>query len=82
MLVSVIPIGNSKGIRLPKNIINELNIDNKVELEVHNKEIILRRVAKKPREGWAEACAAMHERGEDEPLIPDTLEDTSFEWEW
>ncbi|GHU79039.1 hypothetical protein FACS189462_4440 [Spirochaetia bacterium] len=82
MLVSVIPIGNSKGIRLPKNIISELNIDDKVEMEVRNKEIIIKRVAKKPREGWAEACAAMHERSEDELLISDTLESTSFEWDW
>ncbi|GHV77043.1 peptidase [Spirochaetia bacterium] len=82
MLVSVIPIGNSRGIRLPKNIIRELKIEDTVEMEVQGKEIVIRRIEKKPREGWAEACAAMRERGEDELLISDTLPDTSFEWEW
>jgi antitoxin MazE len=82
MLVSVIPIGNSKGIRLPKNIINELKIEDKVEMEVRDKKIIIKRIEKKTREGWAEACAAIHGQGEDELLISGPPEDTSFEWEW
>ena len=36
MLVSVVPIGNSKGIRIPKSILKQLNIKEKVELEVHD----------------------------------------------
>jgi antitoxin MazE len=81
MLVSVIPIGNSKGIRLPKNIINELKIEDKVEMEIHNKAIVIRRIEKKPRQGWADAFAEMHKKGDDKPLIQD-LKNESFDWEW
>lgn len=46
MLISVVPIGNSKGIRIPKSILQQLNIEDKVELEVHNREILIRPVTK------------------------------------
>ena len=81
MLVSVIPIGNSKGIRIPKNIITELNIEDKVEMEVQDNEIIIRRVGKRPRQGWDELFLKMHKALEDELLISDTLENNSFKWE-
>jgi antitoxin MazE len=81
MLVSIIPIGNSRGIRIPKNIITELNIEDKVEMEVQDNEIVIRRVGKRPRQGWDELFSEMHKLSEDELLIPDTLESNSFEWE-
>jgi antitoxin MazE len=80
MLVSVIPIGNSKGIRIPKNILTELNIEDKVEMKVQDNEIVIRRIGKRPRHGWDELFSKMHELSEDELLIPDTLENNSFEW--
>jgi antitoxin MazE len=81
MFVSVIPIGNSKGIRIPKNIINELKFEDQVDLEVRNNEIIIRRVEKTPRQGWVDSFSKMHKASDDASLIPDTL-DEAFEWEW
>jgi antitoxin MazE len=81
MLVSVIPIGNSRGIRIPKNIITELKIEDKVEMEVQDNEIVIRRSGKRPRQGWDESFSKMHELSEDKLLIPDTLENNSFKWE-
>ena len=49
MLVSVIQMGNSRGIRLPKAILDQLNISEKLDLEVENQQIILRPVQDKPR---------------------------------
>jgi antitoxin MazE len=82
MLVSIVPIGNSKGIRIPKNIINEINLEDKAELEVHNNEIIIRPIVKKSRQGWEESFSKMHQAALDEQLVPDLLDDESFEWEW
>jgi antitoxin MazE len=81
MLVSVIPIGNSKGIRIPKNILTELNIEDKVEMEVQDNEIVIRRSRKRPRQGWDELFSEMRKLSEDELLISDTLENNSFKWE-
>jgi antitoxin MazE len=81
MLVSVVPIGNSKGIRIPKSIINEFNIEDKLELQIHNDEIILKPIAKKPREGWEDAFKKMHKNSDDVLLLPDSIEN-DFNWEW
>ena len=84
MLVSVIPIGNSRGIRIPKNIITELNIEDKLDLTLLEKTIVLKTVKKKPRQNWDEVFAQMHQNGDDSLLVPDTLEDEFFDknWDW
>ena len=82
MLVSVIPIGNSRGIRIPKSVLQQLNIEDSLELEVHDKELLLRPVNKRPRENWAEAFNEMHEKGDDKMIIDDLDEQDDFQWEW
>ena len=39
MITTLIPIGNSRGIRIPKPLISESGLDNKVELRVKKGEI-------------------------------------------
>lgn len=82
MEVSIIPIGNSKGIRIPKSILQQLNIHEKVELLVHNKEILIKPINEKPRVGWSDEFFKMHNNGDDKLLIPDIENQDSFEWEW
>jgi len=82
MLVSVVAIGNSKGIRLPKAILDQLQITDQVDLEVENRQIIIKPVNKAPRKGWAEAFSKMHERKEDTLLIAEKNIGEGFEWEW
>ena len=80
MLVSVIRIGNSKGIRFPKVVLERLGIKDKVDMEVTDKGIILSPVADIPRKGWAEAFCRMHENNED--ILEDVPGGEDFEWEW
>ena len=80
MLVSVIRIGNSKGIRFPKVVLERLGIKDKVDMEVTDKGIILSPVADIPRKDWAEAFCRMHENNED--ILEDVPGGEDFEWEW
>jgi len=82
MLVSVVQIGNSRGVRLPKAILDQLEISDKLDLEVENSRIILKPVPRKPRQGWETAFSTMKEHGEDKLLLPDEASTQSFEWEW
>lgn len=82
MKVSVVPIGNSKGIRLPKAILEQLQVSDQMELEVENQQIILRPINKNPRSGWEEALREMNKNQEDELLIPETGTEEDFDWEW
>ena len=52
MTTHIIPIGNSKGIRIPKSVLEETGLEGEVELRVKGKELIITR-KRKPREGWA-----------------------------
>jgi antitoxin MazE len=80
MDVSVIYIGNSKGIRLSKTILEKYNIKDKVELILEQGYIILK-PKKEPRKGWETAFEKMHENGDDNLLIDDVFEDEDLE-EW
>ncbi|HSI76399.1 MAG TPA: AbrB/MazE/SpoVT family DNA-binding domain-containing protein [Lunatimonas sp.] len=78
MEISVINIGNSKGIRLSKIILDKYNITDKLEIILEEDQIILKPKAK-PRIGWAEAFEKMHDCGDDQLLIDDIFEDEHFE---
>jgi antitoxin MazE len=82
MLVSIVQIGNSKGIRLPKSILRELNITDKVEMTINKDELIIKKADRKPRQGWNEAFANLPETKEDTLLLPEYIDNESFEWVW
>lgn len=78
MDVSVIPIGNSKGMRLTKTLLEKYNITDTVELILERDYIILKPKAT-PRKVWEKSFKTMHENGDDKLLMPDVLEDENFE---
>jgi len=78
MEVQIISIGNSKGIRLPKVILEKYNLDDKLELEMKDDCIVLKPL-KTPRLGWDEAFKKLNSQKDDELLIPDVFEDEEFE---
>lgn len=80
MELSIIPIGNSKGIRLTKTILEKYNITDTVELILEKGYIILKPKST-PRKGWEKSFKKMHENGDDSLLIDDIFEGENFE-EW
>ena len=80
MEVSVIKIGNSRGIRLSKTIIDRYNIRDTVNLILEKGHIIIKPVTT-PRRGWEKAFKEMHENQDDRLIIPDIFDDEiSEEW--
>lgn len=82
MLVPIVPIGNSKGIRIPKAILEQCNIGDRIELDVNDGRIILEPVRENPRRGWDDAFRQMASDGEDTLLIPDGVDIEMDNWEW
>lgn len=80
MELSIIKIGNSKGFRLSKTLIEKYNIKDKVELVLEKGYIILKPVSQ-PRKGWELAFKEMNENGDDHLLFNDIFEDENLE-EW
>ena len=80
METSIIKIGNSKGLRLNKTILDKYQIKDKVEIILENDKIILKPI-ETPRKGWEEEFKEAAENGDDQLMIDDVFEDESFE-EW
>lgn len=80
MEISLIKIGNSKGIRLSKTLIEKYNLRDTVELILEKGYIIIK-PSSKPRKGWEKAFKEMAENGDDQLLFDDVFEDENIE-EW
>ena len=78
MEISVISIGNSKGIRLTKTLLDKYNITDKVELILENEYIIIK-PRKSSRIGWEKSFKKMHDNGDDKLLMPDVFDEENFE---
>jgi antitoxin MazE len=78
MEVSVIQIGNSKGIRLTKTLLEKYNIKDTVDL-ILEKDYIILRPKSVPRKGWEKSFKKMHDNGDDKLLVDDAFENENFE---
>ena len=72
MKANIVQIGNSKGIRIPKILLEQLHFDKSVEFQVTPEGLLLRPVHEpaennsQPRAGWDEMFqAALAETGDD-----------------
>jgi antitoxin MazE len=84
MKTRIIRIGNSQGIRIPKLYLQQTGLNEEVELDVQDKEIVIRSVGH-PRQGWAEAFRTMAEQGDDQLLDKGLGSQSSWdeaEWQW
>ncbi len=83
MRTSVVRIGNSRGIRIPKALLEHYRLKDAVELEVEDDHLVIR-PSSKPREGWEDAFRHMHEQGDDSlvDLKPPATKWDRTEWRW
>ncbi len=82
MKTRLVRIGNSRGIRLPKPVIQEAGLTEEVELRVRPGAIVIQPAAG-ARAGWAEAALRLARRGEDELLdMPTPTRFDAEEWKW
>lgn len=82
MKARIVRVGNSRGIRIPKPLLDQAGLTEDVELHAELGRIVIE-AATCPRAGWMEAARATAERGDDALLDPPTR--TRFddeEWEW
>ena len=78
----IVRIGNSRGIRIPKALLDRAELPNEVELQAEPGRLVVQAV-RRPREGWEAAAQAMHATGDDALLDPprsSAFDDQ--EWEW
>ncbi|HEX8814039.1 MAG TPA: AbrB/MazE/SpoVT family DNA-binding domain-containing protein [Terriglobales bacterium] len=83
MKTELIRIGNSRGVRIPKPLIEQSGLRKRVQLQVDNDCIIIS-PERGPREGWETAFRAVGPTERDERLL-DSAGPSGFdrtEWKW
>jgi antitoxin MazE len=78
----IVRIGNSRGIRVPKSMLDQAQLPEEVELHAEPGRLVVR-AARGPRSGWAAAAKAMRAEGADRLLdAPMRTRFDDEEWEW
>ena len=83
MKTKIIRIGNSRGVRIPKPLLEQAGLENEVLLRLVDDGIVIES-ADKPRAGWGEAARTLHERREGgllDDMIPTEFDETEWVWE-
>jgi antitoxin MazE len=78
-------IGNSQGVRIPKPIIKQANLENiEIEFEVVKDGLLLKPVKKIVRENWEDNIKkTLSKNKKDEAVLNDFLNDDDLDdWEW
>jgi antitoxin MazE len=78
----IVRIGNSRGIRVPKLLLDEAGLPEEVELHAEPGRLIVR-APTRPRAGWEAKARSMHRRGDDQPLdgaAPTAFDERERRW--
>ncbi|MBF0484294.1 MAG: AbrB/MazE/SpoVT family DNA-binding domain-containing protein [Candidatus Omnitrophica bacterium] len=82
MRVNIISIGNSKGIRIPKALLNQCQIHEEVDLVADGKKIVIKPTKDHPRKDWGNRFADMAKNKDDVLIINDLIDIKDNEWTW
>lgn len=82
MKATIVPIGNSKGIRIPKTILKQCHIEKDIDLEIEGDKIIIKPIRKELRKNWDRTFRKMKENKDDRLIIDDKIDLDMVDWEW
>jgi antitoxin MazE len=83
MKVKLVRIGNSRGIRIPKSVLEQCGLREAADLRIEKNRLVLVREYR-PRQDWEEAFIAAKPSSDDELLL-EALPSTAFDredWRW
>jgi antitoxin MazE len=83
MKTSIRKMGNSQGVLIPKLFLMQVGMEmGEVDIEIENEAIVIRKLSKNPRKGWAKSSKKLAEVGDDELVWPEFANDEDKEWVW
>lgn len=82
MRTTVRKMGNSKGVLIPKPLLEESGLESEVEMTVERGALVLRAARPQTRVGWAEASKAIAEAADNAPAWPEfpNKDDDILKW--
>ena len=83
MKTSIRKMGNSRGVLIPKPFLAQTGMDvGEVEIEIESNAIVIRKLEKKARHGWAEASKAIAAAGDDKLVWPEFANEGDKDLVW
>jgi len=84
MQIAIRSIGNSKGVVLPKPLLAQVGLDDDTQahLVVEDGAIVLRKLKRPVRQGWAEQAQVIAAQGDDELLMGEFANAADDELVW
>jgi len=82
MKAMIVPIGNSRGVRIPKAVLEQCHIEKEAIMEVEKGAIVIKPAKKESRKDWDAYFRQMKKLKEDNLLISDNIDIDAKEWEW
>jgi antitoxin MazE len=82
MLTKIRRLGNSRGILIPKPLLNQAGLEDQAEILIEGNTLVLRKPRNAPRQGWAQAAKEIAARGEDKLVLPDFPNEADADWKW
>jgi antitoxin MazE len=83
MKVEIVKIGNSRGVRIPKPLLEACRLHGSVNLDIEDGKLVMT-PGNSLREGWEESFRNMAKEGDDLLLIGDEVspnpEDADWQW--
>ena len=80
--IAIRAVGNSKGVVIPKIILDQSGIEGVVEMTVDGEKIILSKPKNTTREHWAQDALNIAKAGEDELVLGDFANEEDGDWVW
>jgi antitoxin MazE len=78
----IVKIGNSRGIRIPRTLLEQAGLSTEVEITVENNNLIIHPVCN-PRYKWETKFKVMADQGDDSLYdAPGSTQWEQDEWEW
>ena len=83
MKTAIRKMGNSQGVLIPKPFLTQIGMDvGEVDIEIENDAIVIRKLTKKAREGWAESSKKIAAAGDDQLVMPEFANEGDKDLVW
>lgn len=82
MLTTIRRLGNSRGILIPKPLLNQAGLEDQAEILVEGNTLVVRRPRSAPRTGWAEASRQIAASGDDALVLPEFSNEADADLKW
>jgi antitoxin MazE len=82
MKIAIRKLGNSRGIIIPKPLLEQVGLKREADVLVENNAIVLRLPKKRVRQGWADASRRIAAAGDDRLVWPEFANESDAELKW